>query len=230
MSRLPIRVALRSAPAEIRSRTTAAAVRMVRREPFEFDGRTYNYLIHHHNTTWRNERTVEVPIAVRVLDERSPARVLEVGNVLRNYLPENHPAAGRVVVDMYEVGAGVQNIDVLDHEPDAPYDVIVALSTLEHVGLDEDVVEPDKAARAIELMQTWLAPGGVMLVTVPLGYHSELDRRLLEGPVLFDDLKFMRRVSADGRWEQADADQVRGARFGSPYPFANVIAVGRTRG
>jgi len=66
-----------------------------RRRPFVFDGERYSYLIHHHNPTWRNERTVENPdCGGRVLARRRGARLLEVGNVLHNY-PRRVPPAAR---------------------------------------------------------------------------------------------------------------------------------------
>lgn len=228
MSRLPLLTALRIAPTEARTRATARVLRARCRTPFVFDGERYDYLFHHYNTTWRNERTVEVPLAARMLRSRNGARMLEIGNVLHNYLGEDDLPAGRVIVDKYEVAPGVRNIDVVDHRPESAYDTIVALSTLEHVGWDEEPQDPAKAAAAIERIHTWLAPGGRLLVTVPLGHHPELDRRLLDGPPMFERLHFMRRVSAENRWTQADAAEVRGARYGSPFPFANAIAIGRS--
>ena len=47
---------------------------------FTFQGETYNYFHHPYNTA--GERTVEVPIAKKLLDEYAGRRVLEVGNVL----------------------------------------------------------------------------------------------------------------------------------------------------
>jgi hypothetical protein len=228
MSRLPLLTALRIAPKEARTRTTARVLRACCRTPFVFDGERYDYLFHHYNTTWRNERTVEVPLAARVLAGHRGARMLEIGNVLHNYLGEDELPAGRMIVDKYEVAPGVRNMDVVDHRPESTYDMIVAISTMEHVGWDEEPQDPAKAAAAIERIHTWLAPKGQLLVTVPLGHHPELDRRLLDGPPLFGQLHFMRRVSAENRWTQADAVEVRGARYGSPFPFANAIAIGRS--
>jgi hypothetical protein len=228
MARLPLAVALRVAPTELRTRTTARVLRLSRRQPFVFDDERYSYLIHRYNLTWRNERTVEVPIAARVLERRRGARLLEVGNVLHNYLDESHLPPGRDVIDKYEVAPGVRNLDVSDHRPDEPYQMIVSLSTLEHVGWDEEPRDPPKAMVAIERLHSWLAADGELLVTVPLGHNPELDRRLLDGPPLFERLRFLRRVSTDNRWVEARPDEVRGTRYGSPFPFGNAIAVGQS--
>jgi hypothetical protein len=230
MTRLPLRTVLRNAPADLRNRSEAKVLGLLRRAPFRLNGEEYQYLVHHYNRTWNNERTVEVPIAARALRRCPNGNMLEVGNVLHNYLPATEFPEGRTVIDKYEAAAGVTNVDIVDHHPDRPYDLIVALSTIEHVGWDEEPQDPAKAARAVQVLRSWLAPGGELLVTVPLGYHQGLDRQLFDGPAIFQELSFLRRVSSDNRWEQASEEAVRGAAFGAPYPFANVVAVGRSSG
>ena len=229
MSRHPLLTALRIAPTDLRTRATARVLRAYRRELFVFAGESHRYLFHHHNTTWRNERAIEVPLAARALERHRGERTLEVGNVLSNYLGKRHLSGGRDIIDKYEPAPGVRNIDVLEHDPFEPYGLIVCVSTVEHVGWDEAPRDAAKATRAIELMHSWLAPGGELFVTVPLGYHPSLDRRLIDGAPLFDRLGFMRRIDPENRWVEAPAAEVRGARYGSPYPCANAIAVGLSR-
>lgn len=230
MRRLPLTTALRILPAEIRSRTTAHVVRATRNDRFELDGADYEYLYHHYNATWRNERAVEVPVARAMLERVRPGPMLEVGNVLHNYLPPALLPAGRVVVDKYEVYDGVINADVMEFTPPRPCAAVVAISTIEHVGWDEEPREPEKAVAAIQRLHSWLAPGGELLVTVPIGHNPALDQYLLDDKPVFERLSFMRRVDARNRWVQAGAQEVRGAAYGSPFPFANAIAVGRSRG
>jgi hypothetical protein len=146
--------------------------------------------------------------------------------VLSNYLGKRHYSPRHEIIDKYEPARGVRNIDVIEYQPAAPYGLIVSISTLEHVGWDDGPRDTTKAVRAIELMRSWLAPGGELFVTVPLGYHQALDQSLVDGTQLFDRLGFMRRVDAENRWVEANAAEVRGVRYGSPYPFANAIAVG----
>lgn len=230
MARLPLRTALAVAPQELRNRGTALAKRLTRRDGFELDGVAYSYLFHHYNLTWDNERAVELPLAAAALQRRGGGSVLEVGNVLHNYLSAEELPARRRVIDKYERAPGVENSDVVDHVPAAPYDLIVSLSTIEHVGQDEEPREPEKAIRALEAMHAWLAPGGELLVTVPLGHNPALDEAVLGDSLPFQSLRFMRRVDAANRWVQAEASEVAGARYGAPYPFANAIAVGRSSG
>ncbi|HXK18631.1 MAG TPA: hypothetical protein VNG33_12550, partial [Polyangiaceae bacterium] len=58
---------------------------------FSVAGRSYGYLTHHYNATWRNERAVELPLADAFLAELpAGARLLEVGNVLAYYRASSH--------------------------------------------------------------------------------------------------------------------------------------------
>src|SRR5437660_5287962 len=64
---------------------------------FSLGGQEYPYCLAAYNYAWKNERTVEVPIAARVLEAHKGKRILEVGNVLPHYLPTSH-----IVIDKYE--------------------------------------------------------------------------------------------------------------------------------
>jgi SAM-dependent methyltransferase len=206
------------------ARVAAAAVIGRRPDRFELGDRRYRYFVHPYNATWRNERAVELPPALAQLGETPGARVLEVGNVLAHY---GH--GGHDVVDKYEPSPAVVSVDIVDFHPDEPYDVIVAISTLEHVGFDEEVRDPGKPRRAVEHMASLLAPGGRMLVTVPLGYNDALDRDLLADGLGFDQVRYLKRTSRLGRWREAPAAAVAGTRYGHPYRWANAVAVAERR-
>lgn len=55
------------------------------RRTFAFRGDAHRYFYHRYNTTWRNERTVEIPIILEVLNKSKGKSILEVGNVLSHY-------------------------------------------------------------------------------------------------------------------------------------------------
>jgi SAM-dependent methyltransferase len=202
----------------------AAALRH-RPDGFEFDGVSYRYFAHPYNETWRNERAVEIPVAMRTLEQRGGSRVLEVGNVLVHY-----GRAGHDVVDKYERASNrVVQADIVDFRTSARYDLIVAISTLEHVGFDEDVKDPAKPRRAVEHMTSLLAPGGELLVTIPLGYNAAVDRDLETGALGFDEVGYLRRLDRFNRWSEASASAVAGAAYGHPFAAANALAVARRR-
>lgn len=176
---------------------------------FEYDGAPVPYFRHPYNWTWLNERTVEVALAERALAAARPgARVLEVGNVLAHYRPVSHP-----VLDKYERAPGVRNVDAVDVEPTGDVDLLVSVSTLEHVGLDEDVLDPGKPARAIDALTGLLAPGGTLWTTLPVGYNPDLDAAVRSGTIGFDRLTALRREPARNRWRQVPVADV----WDAPY-------------
>ena len=136
-------------------------------------------------SAWRSERALEIALGARAIGNYSPADVLEVGNVL--------PLAGfsgHTVVDKYEAGAGVLNVDIVHYVPDRIYELVVSLSTLEHVGWDEEPQDPAKAGVALDRVGRL---GKSLLVTIPVGYHRELERAFLDGP--FDTVTLFVKTS-----------------------------------
>ncbi|MEZ5123660.1 MAG: glycosyltransferase family 4 protein [Solirubrobacterales bacterium] len=198
---------------------------LTRRGPhFEFAGETYRYLYHRYNNTWMNERAVEVPIAGQAIAARPTADVLEIGNVLPHYLRSGHE-----VVDKYEHGSGVRNIDVLDLEPDRRWDLIVSISTLEHVGVDDAPHDPARGAAAARLLASRLAPGGELLLTVPVGYNPELDRALIDGALPGMELRALRRTAPGPNWAEDAPSAVLGLGYDWRNSSARAVLIGRLR-
>jgi len=185
---------------------------------FTLDGRDYRYLWHEHADTWRSERAVEIPIALAELATAEPARTLEVGNVLSNFARTSHH-----VVDRYERAPGVLNEDAATFNG-GPYDLIVSVSTLEHVGYDEEPREPDKAARAVRNLLGLLAPGGRMLATIPIGHNRALDDELMGG-ALGGTVSYLKRIKSV-KWEQVEREEAR-VMYGWPWPGGNAVAIAR---
>jgi hypothetical protein len=198
---------------------------------FVVDGREYDYFWHPVETTWRSERAVEVPVGLAELRTADPRRTLEVGNVLCKY---THPPAAHTIVDKYEQAHGVINADALTYSG-GPYDLIVSISTLEHIGYDEEPREPDKAARTIANLRHLLSPSGTMIATIPVGYNRDLDDALRDGS-LGAHVAYLGRTS-EWRWRQMEAAESRarhgwpwpgtGVAYGWPWPGANVLAIAR---
>jgi SAM-dependent methyltransferase len=187
---------------------------------FVFQGREYRYFRHRYNSTWRNERAVEVPIVRQAVDQAGDAQILEFGNVLGHYFPRRHD-----VVDKYEPGDGVLNLDIVDFRPEHAYDLIVSISTLEHVGWDDEDREPRKIQRAVGHIRSLLAPGGRALVTLPLGYNPRLDELFYRGELDLDREHCLLRV-ARGEWREVERAELGRPRYGQPFPGANGLLIG----
>lgn len=198
---------------------------------FSLAGAHYEY----RDTPWSrdNERRVEVPVVWEALKDfikDKPkdtsgdvdllrARVLEVGNVLAYHFPD------RVrfwrTVDKYEKADGVDNLDVLAIT--GKRDLIVSISTLEHVGHDEHDRDESKALRAIWHLGSLLNPGGLLLFTIPLGYHRALDGAV-RGGGFPGERRYLRRISAANDWSEVSESELGAAAYGSPFPYANFVA------
>jgi hypothetical protein len=202
---------------------------------FMFQGHRLEYLNHIYNTTWINERTVEVPIIWEIVMLNRGKRILEVGNVLPHYHAVNH-----AVLDKYERMPGVINQDVLEYTPSAPYDLIVSISTLEHIGWDENVYggtgaqqdrrDPGKVLLVVDHLKNCLAAGGKMVITVPVGQNPVFDKYIAGGVIRFDQCYGMKRISVVNEWAEAPWTEVLGASYNAPFPFANAILIGIIRG
>ncbi len=185
---------------------------------FEFAGQTHPYYFHPYSLD--NERAVEVALARDFLRGQT-GEILEVGNVLSHYFYFPHE-----VVDKYEIAPGVLNEDVVIFSPGKKYDCIVTLSTLEHVGWDEQPRDPPKIIRAIEHLKNLLKEGGRLFVTMPLGYNPHVDELIRARQSGFPEVGYLVRISAGNRWREAKWEEVQQAKYGTPFPCANAVFVG----
>jgi len=190
---------------------------------FEFNGDRLHYFYHPYHATWMNERAVEIPIVRTHL--RRQGRVLEVGNVLKHYEPIKHE-----VLDKYENASGVINQDVIDYNPSNLYDLIISISTIEHVGWDETPRDATKIIVAIRHLRSMLAPSGILIVTLPVGYNPNLDELLDKGELTFTHVYCMKRISRLNHWVQTDWSVIRDSKYGHPFPAANALVVGIASG
>lgn len=187
---------------------------------FEWEGRQVPYFVHTYNHTWLNERAVEVALAVEVLERRPGASVLEIGNVLSHYVPVEH-----AVVDKYEAAPGVLNEDVAELDLGRRFDLVLAISTLEHVGLDEDVLDEDKPVRAVERLRAHVAPGGMLWVTHPVGYNLALDSRFRDGTFGSARMRALRREPTRNVWREVPLDEVWGTGYDRLLYTAHAVVV-----
>ena len=185
--------------------------------------------VFHHDGTVRandvNERIVEVPYVFGAVARLSPgSRVLDFGATestvslslaalgfdvtaadLRPY-PLQHPNL-RNVIGPIEQWDG----------PEQPFDAIVCLSALEHVGLgayDEAPSDLDLDRRIVERFGTWLRPAGELVLTAPYGRWEVADTQrvydaahleaLLAGWTVVDRTVCVQ--TAHDRWERIDGE------------------------
>jgi len=181
----------------------------------------YHYFDHPYNTTRFNERTVEVPIILAEVERAKGKMILELGNVLSHYVDFPHD-----IVDKYEEAPGVINEDIIAYKPNKKYDLIVAISTLEHVGWDEFPRSKSKIPKAINHLTTLLNKHGKLIFTVPIAINDYLDVMLHDHSLPVDQLFFLKRTTADNTWQEKSWEQVRYCLYDTPFSNANGIAIG----
>jgi hypothetical protein len=201
----------------------ALADRLIARLPkktFSFNGATLEYFYAKYNITWVTERVLEVPIGLYALREAGAAGTLEVGNVLGHYIKAEH-----TVLDKFERQPGIINEDILSYQPGRTFDLIVSISTFEHIGYEDDG-DPDaeKIRAAIDACQKLLSPKGRLLITVPFGYNPFLDRYLAEDRIVPAKATFYEKVT-NLDWKQTTKLEALKRKYGKPYSFANAIMV-----
>ena len=184
--------------------------RFKRSRTFKFNGNRYNYFYHRNWITWNNERSVEIPIIWEILKKYKGKKILEVGNVLMNFFIFN-----REIVDKYEVAPGVINEDIVDFNPSKKYDIIVTISTLEHVGWDEEPREPLKILKVIENLKRLLVSRGKIIITLPKGHNLVLDNLIKEDKIPFTSRFFLKRMSKNNRWKQVSWKKISNVKYGS---------------
>ena len=209
----PLRVVLGNAGA-------AVCRLLLSRKRFIFRGKQYPYFFDGYKLTWMTERAIEVPIVKEFVGQFKGKEILEVGNVLCHYFAGSHD-----VVDKYERAPGVINADIVHFDPGKEYELIISISTLEHVGFDEEPKEPDKIQKAVENLLRILAPGGKIVVTLPLGYNPDVDTLLESGWPELADVYYLKKTSWMNEWAEVDAPSAFKAAAEGRFFWLNGIAV-----
>jgi hypothetical protein len=133
-----------------------------------------------------NSRIVEIPFCAQAVGALSPGgRVVDVGaseSTLVLSLASLGYAAVAVDPRGYpfpHAGLGVHEGTLDDFAPEGPVDAIIFLSSIEHFGLPAyalgDLVTPDADHRALARSRELLAPGGLLVLTVPYGEAGVTD-------------------------------------------------------
>lgn len=187
-------------------------------ETFIYKNKTYNCFYHWYNTTWRGGREVEIPIILGYL-KKSKIDILEVGNVLSHYLKTNHN-----ILDKYEKAAKLINEDAATFKTKRKYDLIISISTIEHIGWDEIPRKPEKVLETIKNLESNLKEGGILIFTVPMGYNLYLDKQILQDKIEFLDKTFIQREK--GKWKEIKINKNTKFKYGGIPRGHQTICVG----
>lgn len=196
-------------------------IRKTRRRAFVFLSEKYEYYFHKYSQTWRNERTVEIPIVKKIVEENEGKLILEIGNVLAHY-----GEAEWDIVDKHEISSQAINKDIVDYRPDNKYDLIVSISTLEHIGFEDDIIDENRVDLAIKnIYDNCLRAGGKFIFTIPVGYNKSLDSKIFSSRLGVGETYYLKRISRSNEWKECTLKEVESAKYGLPFYAANALAI-----
>lgn len=144
---------------------------------FFFEERNMPYFYSSKNATYSNERCIEIAVGKYYLNKYKDKKILEVGNVLARYFPVYYD-----VLDKYDKNKNTISADVETYKSTKKYDLIITISTMEHVGFDETDKRVDKIPKSIANLKSQLAKNGELIITVPFGYNPHLDKYIRTKP------------------------------------------------
>jgi SAM-dependent methyltransferase len=122
---------------------------------------------------------------------------------------------------------------------DGSFDLALCISTLEHIGRDNDVYAVDAPRdeagdeAALRELHRVLGSGGRALVSVPTGERDDQGWQVQREPdewiaaferagfLVFEDELYLH--APDGGWRSATPDEVRGVRYGAGGPGAGAV-------
>ena len=188
---------------------------------FNFQGKNYEYFIHHYNRTWRTERSVEISIIMEMIKKYKGKKILEVGNVLSHYFNVDHE-----IIDKYETDEGVINLDIVDFKTSKKYDLILSISTIEHIGWSYKKRDENKILNVIKKLKDLLSSNGEIILSFPVGWNPILDNNIKEGLINFRNLYCFRRISPKNDWINTNWENIQEAKLNYPYPGVNALAIG----
>jgi hypothetical protein len=197
---------------------------------FEYNKEKFKYYIALHNTTFTNEKTIEIPIILDYISKSKNKDVLEIGNVINYYEKVEYD-----ILDKYEKRKGVINSDIIEYKPGKRYDLIISISTFEHIGFDEvtrygenkDIlVDQTSLFDAIKNTRNLLNDNGVFVFTAPLGFNNFLDSQLIDNKLKLTETHFLKRISSNNKWIQVKYEDIIGIKYNDPYPCANGLLIG----
>jgi SAM-dependent methyltransferase len=197
-----------------------------------------------------DERTIEIPWCLARYDGEK--RVLDVGYAFAEpaYLAGLAALGARelVGVDLAEaevpgLSPVVADVRTLPFD-DGSFDLVLCVSTLEHVGRDTEMYAVEAARAddgdeaALRELHRVLAPRGRLLVTVPTGAEDDQGWQVQRPPgewiarfersgfLVFEDELYLHDVEG---WRTATPAQVEGVPYGAPGPGAGAILLAELR-
>lgn len=191
---------------------------------FTFNKTDLPYFYHKHNLTFTNERAIELSIISSYLSNYHHDDILEIGAVTNHYLESNWK-----IIDKFEVGQSIHNEDIEFFRTNKKYKFIFSISTLEHVGVDDDIenIDSNKIDRVFNnIIDNLLDDNGVFIFTIPLGYNHDLDNKIINKHINLTHTNFYKKINKKNNWKEVSISEVSRSDYGSVFSGAGELLVG----
>ena len=186
-----------------------------KKKSFYFKKRRYFYCREKYNLSWRNERAIEIPIFQRLIRENSKANILEVGCVLKRY--KSSTKSNWTIVDKFEKFGNTLNLDIIDYNPRKKFDLILSISTIEHIGLEDGSSEKNKVTKAINhIVTNCLSKNGKFIFSIPIGYNKYLDHKIFSKRIHLSKVYFFKKCK-NNDWVEVDREKVVDCEYNKYY-------------
>ena len=170
---------------------------------------------------------MEIPIIKSLIEEvinnNKISNTLEIGNVLSYYKTD----LTRDIVDKYEIAAKVINEDIEFYNPKKKYDLIISISTLEHVGNDEpEEKDPEKIIRVLNhITNNLLNENGTLIITLPINQNESTDNFIYTNN-LFENYNILERKSLIfNTWHEIKFQDIKGQYKKKPLFIKHIYIV-----
>lgn len=200
-------------------------IKFKKKSTFEYKNKKYEMFYHKYNITWANERCVEIPIVYNEVYKEiiNKKKVLEVGNVLYHYYKPFWD-----IIDKFEKGDKVENEDICFFKSNKKYNLIVSISTFEHIGYDDDNSFPSSKKIIMawnNLKNNFLFRNGRIIITVPIGYNPKMDKLISKNAFGFNKEIFLKKIKKN-EWIEVSKKEALKSEYGKPFPYGNCIMIG----
>lgn len=124
---------------------------------------------------------------------------------------------------------GVINKNALTYKSKNKFDLILAISTFEHIGKDEIKKYPTKIIKVINNLKKQLNKNGKIIFSVPIGYNNDLDKIIQDNQLAINVETYLERNSKINTWINTNKKSAFKRKYNSPYPNANAIMIGEIK-
>ena len=170
------------------------------------------YINHPYNNTIENERSIEIPIAIRYYNKyHQNEDFIEIGCVLPHYInsTKHH------VIDPVDPKATnsnqAQKICYNNRH-------VLSISTIEHIGTGDYGLPRLSDNTSYWLLKKIYNESKSCLISWPLGYNKKLDIKVLQDDALLTI--FFKKIALS-KWIQTNKENVIECRYNSPFKFGN---------